>query len=59
MNHPQRKPRSVSRGGSNLASVEAEVLICTSVGQEGIDLNRHCRHEIHYGLAWNPAVLEL
>ena len=23
MTHPQRKPRSVSRGGSNLASVEA------------------------------------
>lgn len=35
-----------------------EVLICTSVGQEGIDLHRHCRHVIHYDLAWNPAVLE-
>jgi hypothetical protein len=35
-----------------------EVLICTSVGQEGIDLHRQCRHVIHYDLAWNPAVLE-
>lgn len=35
-----------------------EVLICTAVGQEGIDLHRHCRHVIHYDLAWNPAVLE-
>lgn len=35
-----------------------EILICTMVGQEGIDLHRHCRHVIHYDLAWNPAVLE-
>jgi hypothetical protein len=35
-----------------------EVLICTQVGQEGIDLHRHCRHVIHYDLAWNPAILE-
>ena len=35
-----------------------DILICTSVGQEGIDLHRHCRHVIHYDLAWNPAVLE-
>jgi superfamily II DNA/RNA helicase len=35
-----------------------EVLICTSVGAEGIDLHRHCRRIVHYDLAWNPAVLE-
>ncbi len=35
-----------------------DVLICTAVGQEGIDLHRHCRHVIHYDLAWNPAVVE-
>jgi hypothetical protein len=35
-----------------------EVLVCTAVGQEGIDLHRHCRHVIHYDLAWNPAVME-
>ena len=35
-----------------------EVLICTSVGAEGIDLHRHCRRVVHYDLAWNPAVIE-
>jgi Helicase conserved C-terminal domain len=35
-----------------------DVLVCTSVGQEGIDLHRHCRHVIHYDLAWNPAAIE-
>ena len=35
-----------------------EVLVCTSVGQEGIDLHRHCRAVVHYDLAWNPATLE-
>lgn len=35
-----------------------DVLVCTSVGAEGIDLHRHCRHVVHYDLAWNPAVLE-
>lgn len=35
-----------------------DVLVCTSVGQEGIDLHRHCRHVVHYDLAWNPAVVE-
>ncbi|WP_334391334.1 helicase-related protein [Bradyrhizobium sp. AZCC 2262] len=35
-----------------------EILICTSVGAEGIDLHRHCGRVVHYDLAWNPAVLE-
>jgi hypothetical protein len=35
-----------------------DILICTSVGAEGIDLHRHCRNVVHYDLAWNPAVLE-
>lgn len=35
-----------------------EILICTAVGQEGIDLHRHCRNVVHYDLAWNPATLE-
>jgi len=35
-----------------------EVLVCTQVGQEGIDLHRHCRHVIHYDLDWNPARIE-
>jgi superfamily II DNA/RNA helicase len=35
-----------------------EVLISTSVGQEGIDLHRECRHVIHHDLCWNPAMIE-
>jgi Helicase conserved C-terminal domain len=60
----------VKGGGGNMANTRdrifngfntpllPEVLVCTSVGQEGIDLHRHCRHVVHYDLAWNPAVLE-
>ena len=35
-----------------------DILVCTQVGQEGIDLHRHCRHVVHYDLGWNPATLE-
>ena len=35
-----------------------EILVCTQVGQEGIDLHRHCRHIVHYDLGWNPALIE-
>ncbi len=35
-----------------------EILICTQVGQEGIDLHRYCRYVVHYDLPWNPASLE-
>ena len=34
------------------------VLVASSVGQEGIDLQRYCSHVIHYDLEWNPARLE-
>jgi len=44
-------------GGFN-SPLLPEILICTAVGQEGIDLHRHCRHVVHYDLPWNPAVLE-
>jgi hypothetical protein len=35
-----------------------EILITTSVGQEGIDLHKECRNVIHHDLCWNPATLE-
>ena len=35
-----------------------EILGSTSVGQEGIDLHRECRHVIHHDLCWNPATIE-
>jgi len=35
-----------------------EILVSTSVGQEGIDLHRECRHVLHHDLCWNPAMIE-
>jgi len=35
-----------------------EILVATSVGQEGIDLHRECRHVIYHDLCWNPATIE-
>ena len=34
------------------------VMVASSVGQEGIDLQKHCNHVIHFDLEWNPAKLE-
>jgi superfamily II DNA or RNA helicase len=35
-----------------------DVLICTAIGSEGIDLHRNCAEVIHHDLPWNPAKLE-
>lgn len=35
-----------------------EILICSAIGSEGIDLHRHCADIIHHDLPWNPAKLE-
>src|SRR5208282_284194 len=35
-----------------------DILVCTQVGQEAIDLHRHCRHVVHCDLGWNPAAIE-
>jgi hypothetical protein len=35
-----------------------EILVATSVGQEGIDLHRECRQIIHHDLCWSPAMIE-
>jgi superfamily II DNA or RNA helicase len=34
------------------------ILLCTSVGSEGIDLHLQCAEVIHHDLPWNPAKLE-
>jgi hypothetical protein len=34
------------------------VLLVSRVGEEGIDLQKHCRYVIHYDLEWNPAKME-
>ena len=35
-----------------------EILVCSQVMGEGIDLQRFCRHVIHHDLAWNPSTIE-
>lgn len=35
-----------------------DILICTAIGSEGIDLHRYCADIIHHDLPWNPAKLE-
>ncbi|MES2978009.1 MAG: helicase-related protein [Pseudomonadota bacterium] len=35
-----------------------DILVCTGIGSEGIDLHRECAEIIHHDLPWNPAKLE-
>jgi hypothetical protein len=35
-----------------------EILVCSEVMGEGVDLQRFCRHVIHHDLAWNPSQIE-
>ena len=35
-----------------------DILVCSQVMGEGVDLQRHCRHVIHHDLAWNPSAIE-
>lgn len=35
-----------------------DILVCTAIGSEGIDLHLYCDEVIHHDLPWNPARLE-
>ena len=35
-----------------------DILVCSEVMGEGVDLHRYCRHVIHHDLAWNPSTIE-
>lgn len=35
-----------------------DILVCSEVMSEGVDLQRFCRHVIHHDLAWNPSTIE-
>lgn len=35
-----------------------DILVCTAIGSEGIDLHRECAEVIHHDLPWNPARFE-
>lgn len=38
--------------------LQPDILVCTGIGSEGIDLHRQCAEIIHHDLPWNPAKLE-
>jgi len=52
---PEERDRHLRGFNSPFAPL---VLIASSVGQEGIDLQKYCSHVVHYDLEWNPAKLE-
>src|SRR5437762_8755126 len=35
-----------------------DILVCSQVMGEGVDLQRCCRYVIHHDLAWNPSSIE-
>lgn len=35
-----------------------DILVCSEVMGEGVDLHRFCRYIIHHDLAWNPSTIE-
>jgi len=35
-----------------------DILVCSEVMGEGVDLQRSCRHVIHHDLDWNPSCIE-
>jgi superfamily II DNA or RNA helicase len=35
-----------------------DILVCSEVMGEGVDLQRFCRHVIHHDLDWNPSQIE-
>lgn len=34
------------------------ILLCTDTASEGIDLQLHCNHLLHYDVPWNPSKME-
>ena len=35
-----------------------DILVCSQVMGEGVDLQKYCRHVVHHDLAWNPSTIE-
>jgi superfamily II DNA or RNA helicase len=35
-----------------------DIMVCSQVMGEGVDLHRYCRHVIHHDLDWNPSSIE-
>lgn len=52
------KEARISRCAAFNSPLLPDVLVCTAIGSEGIDLHLHCDEIIHHDLPWNPAKLE-
>jgi superfamily II DNA/RNA helicase len=40
------------------ASAESRILVATDVAGEGLNLQEHCHHLVHFELPWNPNRME-
>jgi len=48
----------VNRCAAFNSALVPDILVCTAIGSEGIDLHTQCAEVIHHDLPWNPAKLE-
>lgn len=48
----------ISRCAAFNSPLLPDILVCTAIGSEGIDLHLNCDEIIHHDLPWNPARLE-
>ncbi|MCX9157770.1 helicase-related protein [Niveibacterium sp. 24ML] len=57
--HGNVKPETrISRCAAFNSPLLPDILVCTAIGSEGIDLHLNCDEIIHHDLPWNPARFE-
>lgn len=57
--HGGVKPETrISRCAAFNSPLLPDILVCTAIGSEGIDLHLNCDEVIHHDLPWNPARFE-
>jgi superfamily II DNA or RNA helicase len=57
--HGKVKPETrISRCAAFNSPLLPDILVCTAIGSEGIDLHLNCDEIIHHDLPWNPARFE-
>lgn len=57
--HGEVKPETrISRCAAFNSPLLPDILVCTAIGSEGIDLHLNCDEIIHHDLPWNPARFE-
>jgi Helicase conserved C-terminal domain/SNF2-related domain len=57
--HGDVKPETrISRCAAFNSPLLPDILVCTAIGSEGIDLHLYCDEIIHHDLPWNPARFE-